>query len=894
MKTTSYQSRVNLRLCRLLLATVLLVYGFTNNAAAQAPYVTITSGNLCYGTSTNLGIFNATATSWTVSPNIPGGLSGLSGSGVTINAIATGTFTLTVYYINGPASQPTGSLTLTTTIYPPDNPSVTVTSPSTACQGEAVTFYPWVNGVYNYYSTRWYVDNVFQTSTYYGTPFTTSSLSAGSHTIRCEAVPNSTCYTGAPAIYNKTITITGTPTVSPNVSICPGGSTTLTATGSASYTWSPATGLSATTGASVVASPSATTTYTVTYGSCSPPKQVTVTVNQPSALAGSPCGPPSGTPGGTYSGTSVRNGTPVVLKGSDFGATPVNTFAADELVAFIYKASIGNWQQVPLQVDERKTVNGGTIYNTATTREGWSSQPYSLFSSLQYCDANTWVGTDATTTFDNDDEVVFMARDAGGDQAPVSASYPTGVQASAGAMITVTDGNNPTAPASYIYIFKKSSTGGLQQSAGKSYVNYNFSFKVGTISYGPAQYKANYTFGHHPENSTVTSPFYQIGFSDRWIEDVVKVTVDNSLGVDMVDRHRNQFKINSCHNEDNFTTCAGAYIVNKSGPVRAIRSHMGACSGPLTQREFLYYDQFEVIRTDLRVHQIPGMMDFWDYSPLAGNMRYSNNNNTTGGTLDPVTGQTGIPVDGSPDVITAGPLTWQMMSSASGTIFRHYKLTHNITPLALTSYYLDTNTPSTNPADATYQCTGGDGKAWGSSGMYINQEATYASPHHQLPNTDPRFTDASQTFDGSNYQNASLTETNFFLKPATSRTQAAALVSNIDVPLTAVVSRWPAVGGRMAGTAAPAEEQLSLVNHSVSLYPNPSNGVVTVDAKGAASDKIIALFYNPTGKQIKRIEGLGSLKQIVDLQAPESAGQLYVVKVHIGKKVYTHKLMVTK
>src|SRR5690606_21061346 len=68
----------------------------------------------------------------------------------------------------------------------------------------------------------------------------------------------------------------------PDKTICTGGSTTLTATGAATYTWSPAAGLSSTTGATVTASPSTTTTYTVTGTSaagCITTDQVIVTVS---------------------------------------------------------------------------------------------------------------------------------------------------------------------------------------------------------------------------------------------------------------------------------------------------------------------------------------------------------------------------------------------------------------------------------------------------------------------------------------------------------------------------------------------------------------------------------------------------------------------------------------
>lgn len=65
--------------------------------------------------------------------------------------------------------------------------------------------------------------------------------------------------------------------------ICKGSSVSLTATSSGSYTysWSPSTGLSATTGTTVIATPLSTTTYTVTgtNGAFTTTKQVTVTVN---------------------------------------------------------------------------------------------------------------------------------------------------------------------------------------------------------------------------------------------------------------------------------------------------------------------------------------------------------------------------------------------------------------------------------------------------------------------------------------------------------------------------------------------------------------------------------------------------------------------------------------
>ena len=72
-------------------------------------------------------------------------------------------------------------------------------------------------------------------------------------------------------------------TVSPLLPvICAGSNTVLTASGGVSYTWAAAVGLSATTGASITASPATTTTYTVTGtggDGCPGTATVTVTVN---------------------------------------------------------------------------------------------------------------------------------------------------------------------------------------------------------------------------------------------------------------------------------------------------------------------------------------------------------------------------------------------------------------------------------------------------------------------------------------------------------------------------------------------------------------------------------------------------------------------------------------
>ena len=145
--------------------------------------------------------------------------------------------------------------------------------------------------------------------------------------------------------------------------------------------------------------------------------------------------------------------------------------------------------------------------------------------------------------------------------------------------------------------------------------------------------------------------------------------------------------------------------MNKVGPVRAIRSYIGANSGPLTQREHIFYEQREDIRTFLRVHAIPGPWDFFDYSSAASGMTYRNNLNTGG-----------VTIDGTPDSPTAGALSWESVDGPQGGLSMVHTLNTDIATLTNTSHYLDDSTPGTG---AETQCTG-DAQAFGESGPWIN------------------------------------------------------------------------------------------------------------------------------------------------------------------------------
>jgi hypothetical protein len=371
------------------------------------------------------------------------------------------------------------------------------------------------------------------------------------------------------------------------------------------------------------------------------------------------------------------------------------------------------WTQVPVQVDERALVDLGTVYNQAP--DG--------IRVLTYTDPRTFAGADPDPTLDSNDEVAFMGGD-GGVRAPAGTNPPN-VVAGSGEELRLHDPvGDPTD--AYLYLYRQ--TGNLDPGAGRSYVTYNFKLLSG-------DYKSTYKLdaGPNPEDSTVTTAYYTQHFSDRWADDSLKMTGQGASGVDILDRHKDLFAPGNCgRSEDTFDAGEGAYIANKSGPVRAIRSYVGANSGPLTERQQIFYARREEISTFLRVHAIPGVLDFFDYSPAASGMTYKSSAD-----------QRGVTIDGAPDTVTPGQITWETVDGSQGGLSIAHSIQTDVPNLSSTSYYLDKQNPS---GGSETQCTG-DSSAYGSSGPWINQG---------IPNTDPR---------NAPFNNLTATRTLFFESP---------------------------------------------------------------------------------------------------------------------------------
>ena len=106
----------------------------------------------------------------------------------------------------------------------------------------------------------------------------------GNYTVALQSVSDNGNCIRTTGLNTLSIAVTATPalTFTPAApAICAGGSINLSASGATTYTWSPSAGLNTTTGATVSANPTATTTYTVsgTTNGCNGSGTVTVTVN---------------------------------------------------------------------------------------------------------------------------------------------------------------------------------------------------------------------------------------------------------------------------------------------------------------------------------------------------------------------------------------------------------------------------------------------------------------------------------------------------------------------------------------------------------------------------------------------------------------------------------------
>lgn len=243
-------------------------YGCSSSASVTVivnptPVVNVfpVSATVCQGSSVVLTASGATSYDWSTSPSGP-----VIATGATYTASPV---TSTVYFVTGTTNGCTNTISVPILVTPISITATAVGS-NTICLGQSVTLTATASG-----PIAWTPPTGLSATTgpiVIATPTATTTYTATTTNGSCVATAPVTITVATPSILA---------TASPSI-ICAGNNSTLSATGAVSYVWSPATGLSSTTGASVTASPPTTTTYTVTgttSSGCTGTSTVTLTVS---------------------------------------------------------------------------------------------------------------------------------------------------------------------------------------------------------------------------------------------------------------------------------------------------------------------------------------------------------------------------------------------------------------------------------------------------------------------------------------------------------------------------------------------------------------------------------------------------------------------------------------
>ena len=384
---------------------------------------------------------------------------------------------------------------------------------------------------------------------------------------------------------------------------------------------------------------------------------------------------------------------------ADDAAVP-GLVAVNEVAAYRYDSTApGNgFVEIPVQVDERMpyflaNANSGFSMYSATDpelsyvwdREMWNAQGSGC--NAEYPQASP----DPIPGIDNDDEIVFMASDAG--ELKQDYSFPADWKSVQ--IVTLVDPLQSAAtPPKAVYLVQKD--GGSSFNASTGYVNYQRNAdadqwidrgffadsdpeKLGTSNtgYGPnvggsvcddGVNISRTSSDRFPRDGTVVSTdTYRWEASGRWMVRDIRIKSPNADAADstywqsrpdLIDRWKGRafqqspdstvslvgFEDEQVNWEANSTL-----LGERRGPVRAIREVWGADSGTNVTKTESFYKELITYRYRIRVHPIPpdGLYTSWDYNRSA--MVPAANENVPAGRYYTVLRPQGVPVDGVND-----------------------------------------------------------------------------------------------------------------------------------------------------------------------------------------------------------------------------------------------------
>lgn len=241
-----------------------------NSNGASTVTVTPTSATICAGQSVSLNASGGVSYTWAPAA----GLSATTGPNVTASPTTTTTYTLTGVSSNGC----TANIPITITVTPLPTSGFTVSSPNCIGNNATVTYTGSAGSGASY---NWGFSGGTATPGTGQGPHNVHWSAPGTYNVSLTVTENN-C-TSLPANQTVVVDDISNIAVSPVTSTqCLGAGVVLNASGASTYSWSPAAGLSATTGSSVTATPQSTTVYTITATTttgCTGTVTATVNVN---------------------------------------------------------------------------------------------------------------------------------------------------------------------------------------------------------------------------------------------------------------------------------------------------------------------------------------------------------------------------------------------------------------------------------------------------------------------------------------------------------------------------------------------------------------------------------------------------------------------------------------
>lgn len=362
------------------------------------------------------------------------------------------------------------------------------------------------------------------------------------------------------------------------------------------------------------------------------------------------------------------------------GAQPAGP-DVDKLLGYRWNEDTGRFEQIRFQVDEVFTryldnsASGFSVYSGedqhttyAYDREGFRWYDEDASNPCLAKPASD-PATDPVKGLDDNDELVFMASDAG-PEAPANAPLPNGVEQVRA--VRLNDPSDALATPTFVYIMQAGDQGPAPAfTADNGYVSYKRDAISDTYEKSESSYDGygNARTGiycdadgnivrkedgtpdiqrRRPRDyASIKTPRYSFRYDGRWLMTELKVSDDHgaTYGPDLVDRWKARAfaqdpgsETPCCGFEEEDTNWGGSSTLlgERVGPVRAIRETWGADSGTnVIRRETFYRDEIR-FKNWLRVHVIPpldGIYAQWDFN--AGRVtRFYNGEHEDGVAID--------------------------------------------------------------------------------------------------------------------------------------------------------------------------------------------------------------------------------------------------------------------